>query len=148
MAISTCSGRRKAMQIAQLKTALSTVVAIPVIPFTADGKLDLAAYRHLIGRLAAAGITALTPNGNAGEFYSLSPTERCGVLETAVEASAGHAVLMAGVGFDVATAIDMAKFASRAGAECVMIHQVIQPYQSAEGWVAYHRRVAEAAPEL
>jgi len=29
-----------------------------------------------------------------------------------------------------------------------MVHQPVHPYRSAEGWVAYHRQIAEAVPEL
>jgi 4-hydroxy-tetrahydrodipicolinate synthase len=29
-----------------------------------------------------------------------------------------------------------------------MVHQPVHPYQSADGWVDYHRRIADAVPEL
>jgi len=136
------------MQFANLKTTLCSISAIPVTPFTTDGQVDFAAYHQLIGCLVEAGITVVTPNGNTGEFYALSPEEQRSVVEAVVEVVAGRAVVMAGVGFDLTTAIDMARFAVRAGARALMIHQPIHPYQSAEGWIAYNQAIAEAAPEV
>jgi 4-hydroxy-tetrahydrodipicolinate synthase len=42
----------------------------------------------------------------------------------------------------------MGRFARQAGAQALMIHQPIHPYQSADGWVAYHQAIAESLPEL
>jgi 4-hydroxy-tetrahydrodipicolinate synthase len=52
------------------------------------------------------------------------------------------------VGLDVATAVARGRVAARAGARAVMVHQPVHPYQSAEGWVAYHQAIAEGLPEL
>ncbi len=61
---------------------------------------------------------------------------------------AGRAVVVAGVGFDVARATQQAQAARAAGADAIMVHQPLHPYQSADGWVAYHRAIADAVPEL
>ena len=29
-----------------------------------------------------------------------------------------------------------------------MVHQPVHPYQSLDGWVAYHREIAAAVPDL
>jgi 4-hydroxy-tetrahydrodipicolinate synthase len=55
------------------RSALADVVAIPVTPFAEDGSVDSATHRALLRRLLDAGITTLTPNGNTGEFYALTP---------------------------------------------------------------------------
>ena len=136
------------MNAHNLKETLCTVVAIPVTPFEADGRVDFIAYRRLIGRLVEGGITVVTPNGNTGEFYSLSPDECRRVVEVTVEAVAGRALVVAGVGFDVATAVEMARFARQAGAGALMVHQIIHPYRTHRGWVAYHQAIAEAVPDL
>jgi 4-hydroxy-tetrahydrodipicolinate synthase len=52
------------------------------------------------------------------------------------------------VGHDVPTAIAAARHAGGAGAQMVMVHQPIHPYVSPDGWVDYHRAIAEAVPEL
>ena len=55
------------------RTALADVVAIPVTPFAEDGRVDQDAHRALLRRLLDGGVTTLTPNGNTGEFYTLTP---------------------------------------------------------------------------
>ena len=37
---------------------------------------------------------------------------------------------------------------ARPGAQMVMVHQPVHPYVSQDGWVDYHRAIAEAVPEL
>jgi 4-hydroxy-tetrahydrodipicolinate synthase len=101
-----------------------------------------------VARLVERGVGAITPNGNTGEFYALSPDECRGAVEAAVAGAAGRALIVAGIGFDLATAVEMGRFARRAGAQAVMVHQPVHPYQSADGWVDYHQAIAAALPEL
>ncbi|MEV0690223.1 dihydrodipicolinate synthase family protein [Streptomyces sp. NPDC050388] len=130
------------------RAALADVVAIPVTPFAEDGSVDPDGYRALLRRLLDAGITTLTPNGNTGEFYALTPEERRTVAElTLQEAGDGSSVLV-GVGHDIPTAVASARHARDLGARMVMVHQPVHPYVSQSGWVDYHRAVAEAVPEL
>ncbi|MFJ3811871.1 dihydrodipicolinate synthase family protein [Streptomyces sp. NPDC090073] len=130
------------------RAALADVVAIPVTPFAADGSVDTGTHRALLRRLLDGGITTLTPNGNTGEFYALTPEERRLVTETTVEEARDRAVVLAGVGHDLPTATESARHARDAGARMVMVHQPVHPYASAAGWVDYHRAVAEAVPGL
>jgi 4-hydroxy-tetrahydrodipicolinate synthase len=135
---------------------LSTVVGIPVVPYDETGAIDHPLLADLIRRLVASGVTALTPNGNTGEFYALSPDERRAVLRTVTgaatdavtEAAAGSAVVIGGVGLDLETAIADARFARDAGADAIMIHQPVLPYLSPEGWADYNLAVARAVPEI
>ena len=131
-----------------LRQSLATAVVVPVTPFQAGGDPDWDTYAALITRLIANGITVITPNGNTGEFYALSPAEARRALETAAKAADGRAQLMAGVGLDIASAIAAARHAREAGARMVMVHQPVHPYLSGEGWIDYHAAIAEAVPEL
>jgi 4-hydroxy-tetrahydrodipicolinate synthase len=131
-----------------LRTALADVVAIPTTPFAADGGIDLDAHRVLLRRLLDAGVRTLTPNGNTGEFYALTPEERRTVTEVTIEEAGDRATVLVGVGHDVPTAVAAAVHAREAGAGMVMVHQPVHPYVSRDGWVGYHRAVAEAVPEL
>jgi len=134
-----------------LRQALATVVVVPVTPLLADGKPDWAAYARLTRRLIDGGITVITPNGNTGEFYALSQAEARQVLETAAAASVGQdpkTELLAGVGHDIATAIEAARHARQHGARMIMIHQPVHPYVSREGWIEYHAAIAGANPDL
>jgi 4-hydroxy-tetrahydrodipicolinate synthase len=131
-----------------LKQALATVVVVPVTPLLADGNPDWDAYARLTRRLIGGGITVITPNGNTGEFYALSQAEARQVIETAAAAANGQAELLAGVGHDIATAVEAARHAREHGARMIMIHQPVHPYVSREGWIAYHAAIANQVPDL
>ncbi|MYW66546.1 dihydrodipicolinate synthase family protein [Streptomyces sp. SID8379] len=134
------------------RAALADVVAIPVTPFAADGSVDEPAHRALLRRLLDGGVRTLTPNGNTGEFYALTPDERRLVtewtLDEARNTTGPPAVVLAGVGHDLPTAIGTARHAREHGAHMVMVHQPVHPYVSEGGWVDYHRAIADAVPEL
>jgi 4-hydroxy-tetrahydrodipicolinate synthase len=131
-----------------VKRALRSVVMITVTPFDAAGEVDDAAYRSVLRRTLDAGIDVVTPNGNTSEFYSLTAAERDHALALTVEEAQDRALVVAGVGYDVRTAVESARTAADAGAQAIMIHQPVHPYLSAEGWVDYHWAVADAVPEL
>jgi 4-hydroxy-tetrahydrodipicolinate synthase len=130
------------------RAALADVVAIPVTPFAEDGSVDTGAHRALLRRLLDGGIGTLTPNGNTGEFYALTPEERRLVTESTVDEAGDRAVILVGVGHDLPTATASARHARELGAQMIMVHQPVHPYVSAAGWVDYHRAIADAVPEL
>ena len=147
-----------------LRRALATAVVVPVTPYYADGTPDWSTYAALTARLIDAGISVITPNGNTGEFYALSPAEARQALETAAKVASAAAAggehgehgehgepgaeVLAGVGHDIATAIEAAQHAQDHGARMIMIHQPVHPYVSAEGWIDYHAAIANAVPDL
>ncbi|GJF32456.1 dihydrodipicolinate synthase family protein [Kitasatospora sp. NE20-6] len=131
-----------------LRTRLATVIAIPVTPFAADGSVDWDNHAALVRRLVDHGVRVVTPNGNTGEFYALGQAETRRAVESTVAAVAGRAEVVAGVGLDTAGAIAAALHAREAGAGSIMVHQPVHPYRSAEGWIDYHRAIAESVPEL
>jgi len=132
----------------QLRTALATVAAIPVTPFDADGAPDWDAHAAVIDRMLGAGLTLITPNGNTGEFSTLSAAEARQATESAARACAGRAEVLAGVGLDIASAVAAGRQAQQAGARMIMVHQPASPYLSAEGWLDYHQAIASALPDL
>jgi 4-hydroxy-tetrahydrodipicolinate synthase len=136
------------VSLEKVRRALSSVVTINVTPFDADGAVHAETYEALARRCIDAGIEVLTANGNTGEFYSLSRAERDVAVTATVAAADDRATVLVGVGHDVAGAVDEARAAARAGAHGVMVHQPVHPYQSTEGWVEYHRWIADAVPEL
>jgi 4-hydroxy-tetrahydrodipicolinate synthase len=131
-----------------LRRALATAVVVPITPYQADGNPDWDTYAALTARLIDAGISVITPNGNTGEFYALSQAEARQALETAAKVASGRAEVLAGVGYDIATAIEAAWHAQDYGARMIMIHQPVHPYVSAEGWIDYHAAIAGAVPGL
>lgn len=136
------------MDFSPLTAVLADVVAIPVTPFAEDGTVDTGTYRALLRRLLDGGVRVLTPNGNTGEFYALTPDERRLVTELTMAEAAGRAAVLVGVGHDVPTAIAAAEHARDVGAEMVMVHQPVHPYVSQDGWIDYHRAIAGAVPGL
>ncbi|WP_190413561.1 dihydrodipicolinate synthase family protein [Streptomyces venezuelae] len=142
------SGQHVSMEFETMRAALADVVAIPVTPFAEDGTVDTATHRALLRRLLDSGVRTLTPNGNTGEFYALTPEERRALTEITVEEAGERAAVLVGVGHDVPTAVGAARHARAAGAHMVMVHQPVHPYVSESGWVDYHRAIAEAVPEL
>ncbi len=136
------------MSFDHLVRGLRSITAIPVTPFTADRHVDWASFRAVVGRLVDDGIPVITPNGNTGEFYALSRDECNQAVVVAAERVGHHALLLPGVGYDVAAAVEMGRVAEQAGAAGVMVHQPVHPYQSPEGWLAYHQAIAEALPNL
>ncbi|MEU6095681.1 dihydrodipicolinate synthase family protein [Streptomyces sp. NPDC047079] len=130
------------------RAALADVIAIPVTPFAEDGSVDRGAHRALLRRLLDGGIRTLTPCGNTGEFYALTPEERRLVTELTVAEAGERAAVLVGVGHEVPTAVGSARHARDRGAAMVMVHQPVHPYIADGGWVDYHRAVAEAVPEL
>ncbi|GAB2964472.1 dihydrodipicolinate synthase family protein [Streptomyces pseudoechinosporeus] len=136
--------------LAQLN-ALKGVLAVPVTPFTAEGEVDEMAYRVLLRRLLDGGVRTVTACGNTGEFHSLAPAERRRLVEVTVEECAafdGPAQVIAGIGLDLTTAVDAARHAAGAGAHFVMVHQPVHLFSSPEGWLEYHRTIADAMPSL
>lgn len=136
------------LSLETIRQRLRTVVAIPVTPFAADGSADFAGYARLVARMVDSGIRVVTPNGNTGEFYSLTAAEQRRELEITVEAVGDRTLVLAGVGFDAQTAAEAARHAAAHGAQAVMVHQPVHPYKSDDGWLAYHRTIADAVPEL
>ena len=134
------------MSVAKVRAACESVVTINVTPFGADGAVDLDTYAALVDRQVRAGIDVVTANGNTGEFYALDRDEQAAAVRATVSA-AGDAVVLAGVGHSAKQAAAEAADAVAAGAHGVMVHQPVHPYQSVEGWVAYHREVAAAIPD-
>jgi len=133
---------------ATLREVLATAVAVSVVPFHADGRPDWDTYAALTGRLIDGGITVITPNGNTGEFYALSPVEARRAMETAANTAGGQAQLLAGVGHDILSAQQEARHALSHGARMIMIHQPVHPYVSRAGWIDYHAAIAAAVPDL
>ena len=133
---------------ARLMRELATVCAIPVTPFHPDGEVDWDGYRQTVIAIAAGGVSVVTPNGNTGEFYALTREECDRAVAVTCEAVGDRTLVMPGVGYDVRTAIALGEAARRAGAKAVMVHQPVHPYQSADGWVAYHAEIARAGLPL
>lgn len=127
-----------------MRPALESVSAVPVTPFEAGGAIDEAALASLIARMVAQGVPVVVPCGGTGEFSQLGADERDRVGRIAVEAGAGALVLV-GVGGDLASAVRATRSAVAAGADGVMVHALVDPYLTPDGIARYVEAIAAAA---
>lgn len=114
-------------------------------PFSADGELDLDAYKAHCRWLIGNGISGLVPNGSLGEYESLEPDERRAVVEAAIEAADGRAKVVPGVSSPSSRqALEHARHAGSVGAVGVMaLPPVIHPATPAE-IVDHYQQIALA----
>lgn len=136
------------MTLELLRERLAGVVAIPVTPFDHQGGIDEESFIRVMARMVDAGIQVVTPNGNTSEYYSLTDAERRRCVELTVQSAGSSCSTLVGVGGPVPAAVEAARDAGSAGAQAIMIHQPAHPFLSTEGWIEYHRQIAEAVPDL
>jgi len=119
-----------------------SIVAL-VTPFR-DGKVDEKAYQTIIEWHIAEGTDALVPVGTTGESPTLSHAEHERVVELCIEAAAGKVPVIAGAGSNsTEEAVELTKYAKKAGAEGALI---VTPYYnkpSQDGLYAHFKTIAD-----
>jgi 4-hydroxy-tetrahydrodipicolinate synthase len=129
--------RPPAMSFSGTYTALIT-------PFR-NGEIDVPAFKSLIDRQIAAGITGIVPVGTTGESPTLDTEEHIEVIRLAVEFSAGRCEVVAGTGANAtAEAIELTEAAEKLGATGTL--QVCPYYNkpSQEGLYLHFKAIAES----
>jgi 4-hydroxy-tetrahydrodipicolinate synthase len=126
------------------------IFGVTVTPFTADGRgIDEDGLRGLVARLLDDGVDRLVPNGNTGEYHTLSVSERRRAAEVALAAAhqrGGAAALVVGIAGAVEDAVAAARHAADHGADAVMVHHPVHPYVTPEGLLVYLGAIAAASP--
>jgi 4-hydroxy-tetrahydrodipicolinate synthase len=103
-------------------TPLKGIIAYPITPFTADGKVDIVKYKELLERMLTAGVHAVAPLGSAGVLPYLSDSEREAIVAATMEQTNGRVPVMIGVsGLTTERVVHHARFAEKQGATAVMI---------------------------
>jgi len=98
-------------------TLFSGLAAFPITPADADGRVDVAALRRLVRRLADAKVDSIGLLGSTGTYAYLSRSERRRAIEAALDEAGGAVPVMAGVGaLRTDEAVALAKDARAAGA--------------------------------
>ena len=128
-----------------LAEALAGISGILVTPFDGQDRIQPARLAPIVARCAAAGVDALTVNGNTSEFYGLTFAEAERMQAEVPAIVAGRAKVVAGIGRSVNEAVRLAARAKADGADAVMVHQPPDPFASPRGVAEYVRRVGEAA---
>jgi 4-hydroxy-tetrahydrodipicolinate synthase len=126
------------------RAKIQGINAIPVTPFRQDEEIDFPALGECLSFLVDNGLEAIYPCGNTGEFYSLDREEAKQVVQFAVKHIGGRALVIAGIGHDEKTAVELAANAEKAGADGLMIHQPVHPFQREDGVLDYYRRIARS----
>jgi len=123
------------------------VVTALATPFRA-GKVDLEAFKRLVGRQVDAGVDWVLVAGTTGEGAVLSLDEKGVLLEAARDICAGRCGVMAGVsGIGTEEAVAQAAGLVSVGAEALLV--AVPPYVKppTTGLVDHFVKVAEAAGE-
>ena len=122
-----------------------SIVAI-VTPMTADGALDLPRLKALVDWHVAEGTDGIVIVGTTGESPTVDVSEHCKLIEAAVEYAAGRVPVIAGTGGNATReAVELTKFASKAGADYALS---VVPYYNKptqEGLYRHFRTIAEAS---
>lgn len=91
-----------------------------ITPFR-NGAVDEDAFRRLVERQIDGGTVAIVPVGTTGESATLTHDEHRRVVELAVKTANGRTLVIAGAGSNsTAEAIDLARFAEKAGADAIL----------------------------
>ena len=87
-----------------------------ITPFRED-RIDTAAFKALIDRQVAAGITGIVPVGTTGESPTVDTDEHIEIIRLAVEYAAGRCQVVAGTGANATKeAIELTQAAEKVGA--------------------------------
>ncbi|HEY7180406.1 MAG TPA: 5-dehydro-4-deoxyglucarate dehydratase [Blastocatellia bacterium] len=132
------------MKPEELRAKYGGVIAFPVTPFRDDLSLDLEGLRHNLTQLINHSVSAVVAAGGTGEMYSLTPSEHAQVIETTVEIVNGKTPIIAGVGFNRALAVEMAKCSDAAGADAILALPPYYPQADEEALIEYYRAIGGA----
>ena len=128
----------------ELQAQLRGVTAFPITPFANNLDLDLPALAHNVDWMVRHGITSLVAAGGTGELYSLTSEEIEAVHRTVIEASAGRAGVICGVGGKAREAQKLAQAAEHSGASGILILPPAYGPSPDDGLVAFYASIASA----
>jgi 4-hydroxy-tetrahydrodipicolinate synthase len=122
-----------------------SIVAI-VTPMEADGSLDLAGLEALIDWHVAEGTDGIVIVGTTGESPTVDVAEHCQLIESAVKFARKRVPVIAGTGGNATReAIELGRFAARAGADYTLS---VVPYYNKptqEGLYRHFKAIAESS---
>jgi dihydrodipicolinate synthase/N-acetylneuraminate lyase len=114
-------------------------------PFTTDDAVDLGAQRRVVRFVLESGSHGIVAFGLAGEVLKLSTDERRQLIDVIVDEAGGAVPVFAGVGApSVRASIELARYAERAGASCVVLPAPAGGAGSDSSLIDYFARVAAA----
>src|SRR3954447_25137884 len=114
-------------------------------PFTADGELDLDAWRELLGWLQRERMHGVAVAGTTGEWFSMTSGERMSLFEAAAERLGGRMTILAGCSaFTPGESIGYARAAKGMGFDGILL--TLPPYVvlNERETIAWYRAVSDA----
>lgn len=128
----------------ELRPRLRGVLAFPITPFDDNLRLDEDAFQSHVDFLVRSGLHAIVAAGGTGELYSMTPDEITRVHRLAVEAVGGRVPVIAGVGYNLALATQLARDAETAGADAILILPHYYGRAEDDGLFEYYAGVARS----
>jgi len=129
-----------------MKNTVFTGAGTAIITPLNESGIDYANFGRLIDWQIESGIDAIVVVGTTGEAATLTDEEHRAAIQYCVERVAGRVPVVAGTGSnDVAYAIDLTKFAGRAGADACLL---VSPYYNKatqNGLIASFSATADAS---
>jgi 5-dehydro-4-deoxyglucarate dehydratase len=120
------------------------VFGFPVTSFKQDLSLDLDGQARNVDEMTRHPFCAIVAAGGTGEMYSMSAEENIEVVRVSVDATAGRMPVVAGVGYNTAIGVAMAKGMARAGASALLVMPPYYTNAPAEGLLQYYEAIAKA----
>lgn len=115
-----------------------------VTPFNQDESLDLIGLRELVDFLINSEINAIIPTGSSGEPYSLSDDEYHQVIDTVIDQVNGAVPVYVGLPSESKRSLlEIAKYATDAGADGLVIYPPKIPMLSAHELVSHYESISK-----
>ncbi len=127
---------------------LRGIIPAVITPFSADERVDEAAFRKVISAQIDAGVHGLFPVGTGGEFSTLTLDEKKRLMQVAVEEAAGRVFVMPNVGaITTAESVALTRYAEAVGCDAV---SAVTPYflKPSQDELVEHYRAICAATKL
>src|SRR5580693_2409423 len=134
------------MKPEELRAKLRGVIAFPITPLERDLSLDIPGLRKNLQLLMENRPAAIVAAGGTGEMYSLTPAEHLEVVKATVEEVHGRIPVIAGTGFNLPIAIELAQQSERAGADAILALPPYYPNADEEGLANYYAEIGRATP--
>lgn len=133
----------------EFKEVLSGFSVTTTTPFSDNlSKVDAEGITTNIEFLVKNDVPLIIPNGNTGEFYSLSEGEWKEVLHSTVEVVGTESTIMSGIGHSMTTVISQIGTVRDLGVPAVMVHYPQHVFISEEGLFNYYKEILEVAKGL
>lgn len=125
-------------------TNIKGAITALITPFT-NGIVDEKAFEKFVDWQIVEGINGIVPVGTTGESPTVTNEEHERLIEIAVKTAAGRVPVIAGTGSNsTAEAIEMSRFAEKAGADALLI---VAPYYNKptqEGLYQHYKAINDA----